>query len=52
MLSSFLKEAAAVAGIKKQEVPLPIAQMQAIVSPLRVGDDLSLRSSLYFPCQL
>jgi len=49
MLSSFLKEAAAVAGIKKQEVPLPIAQMQAIVSPLRVGDDLSLRSSLTSP---
>lgn len=49
MLSSFLKEAAIVAGIKKQEVPLPIAQMQAIVSPLRVGDDLSLRSSLTSP---
>lgn len=49
MLSSFLKEAAAVAGIKKQEVPLPIAQMQAIVTPLRVGDDLSLRSSLTSP---
>ena len=49
MISSFLKAAEAVAGIKKQEVPLPIAQMQAIVTPLRVGDDLSLRSSLTSP---
>ena len=49
MLSSFLAAAEAVAGIKKQEVPLPIAQKQAIVTPLRVGDDLSLRSSLTSP---
>ena len=49
MLSSFLKAAEAVAGIKKQEVPLPIAQKQAIVTPLRVGDDLSMRSSLTSP---
>jgi hypothetical protein len=49
MLSPFLKAAQAIANIKRQEVPLPIAQMQAIVSPLRVGDDLSLRSSLTSP---
>lgn len=49
MLSPFLSAAEAVAGIKKQEVPLPIAQKQAIVTPLRVGDDLSLRSSLTSP---
>lgn len=49
MLSSFLKAAEAISAIKKQEVPLPIAQMQAIVTPLRVGDDLSLRSSLTSP---
>lgn len=49
MLSSFLRAAEAVAGIKKQEVPLPIAQKQAIVTPLRVGDDLSMRSSLTSP---
>ena len=49
MISSFLKAAEAVAGIKKQEVPLPIAQKQAIVTPLRVGDDLSMRSSLTSP---
>jgi len=49
MLSSFLKAAEAIAGIKKQEVPLPIAQKQAIVTPLRVGDDLSMRSSLTSP---
>lgn len=49
MLSSFLNAAEAVAAIKKQEVPLPIAQKQAIVTPLRVGDDLSLRTSLTSP---
>ena len=49
MLSSFLKAAEAIAGIKKQEVPLPIAQKQAIITPLRVGDDLSMRSSLTSP---
>ena len=49
MLSSFLKAAEAISGIKKQEVPLPIAQKQAIVTPLRVGDDLSMRSSLTSP---
>jgi len=49
MLSSFLKAAEAIAGIKKQEVPLPIAKKQAIVTPLRVGDDLSMRSSLTSP---
>lgn len=49
MLSSFLKAAEAVSAIKKQEVPLPIAQKQAIVTPLKVGDDLSLRSSLTSP---
>lgn len=48
-LSSFLKAAETVAGIKKQEVPLPIAQKQAIVTPLRVGDDLTMRSSLTSP---
>jgi hypothetical protein len=49
MLSSFLKAAEALSGIKKQEVPLPIAQKQSLVTPLRVGDDLSLRSSLTTP---
>lgn len=49
MLSPFLRAAEAVSNIKRQEVPLPIAQVQAIVGPLRVGDDLSLRSSLTSP---
>ncbi|GEM_PF-1539617 len=49
MLSSFLAAAEAVAGIKKQEVPLPIARKQAIVTPLKVGDDLALRTSLTSP---
>src|ERR1035437_8785623 len=49
MLSPFLRAAEAVAGIKKQEVPLPIAKKLAIVTPLRVGDDLSMRSSLTSP---
>lgn len=49
MISEFLKAAEAVSNIKKQEVPLPIARKSAIVSPLRVGDDLALRSSLTSP---
>ena len=49
MLSQFLKAAEFISNIKKQEVPLPIAQVQAIVVPLRVGDDLSIRSSLTSP---
>ena len=48
-LSEFLKAAEVISNIKKQEVPLPIAKKSAIVSPLRVGDDLSLRSSLVSP---
>jgi hypothetical protein len=49
MLSTFLKAVEAVSGIKKQEVPLPISQKLAVVTPLKVGDDLSLRSSLTSP---
>ena len=48
-LSEFLKAMEIVSNIKKQEVPLPIARKSAVVSPLRVGDDLSLRSSLTSP---
>jgi len=48
-LSEFLKAAEVISNIKKQEVPLPIAKKTAIVSPLRVGDDLSLKSSLTSP---
>jgi hypothetical protein len=48
-LSEFLKAVEAVGNIKKQEVPLPIARKTAVVSPLRVGDDLALRSSLTSP---
>ncbi|MDD4081994.1 MAG: hypothetical protein PHD05_01270 [Sphaerochaetaceae bacterium] len=49
MLSSFLKVAEAVSNIKKQEVPLPISRKMAIITPLRVGDDISLKSSLVSP---
>jgi len=48
-LSEFLKAMEVISNIKKQEVPLPIARKTAVVSPLRVGDDLSLRSSLTSP---
>ena len=44
-LSEFLKAMEVISNIKKQEVPLPIARKTAVLSPLRVGDDLSLRSS-------
>ncbi|MFA7202790.1 MAG: hypothetical protein WC188_03665 [Candidatus Caldatribacteriota bacterium] len=49
MLSSFLKAAEIVSNIKKQEVPLPISQKMGLITPLRVGDDLSLKSSLVSP---
>lgn len=48
-LSEFLKLSEMISNIKKQEVPLPIAKKSAVVGPLRVGDDLSLRSSLVSP---
>jgi len=49
MLSSFLKVAESVSNIKKQEVPMPISRKMAIITPLRVGDDISLKSSLVSP---
>jgi len=49
MLSSFLKEVATISRIKKQEIILPIARAQALVSSLRVGDDLGLRTSITSP---
>ena len=48
-ISDFLRAAQEISSIKKQEVPLPIAQKTAIVSPLKVGDDLALRTSLTSP---
>jgi hypothetical protein len=49
VISPFLKAAEAVSEIKRQETILPISQKIGIVSPLRVGDDLALRSSLTSP---
>ena len=49
ILSDFLKTAQAISNIKRQEVPLPIAKKTAVVGALRVGDDLSLKSSLVSP---
>ena len=48
-LSEFLKMMQTISSIKKQEVPLPIARKSAVVNPLKVGDDLALRSSLVSP---
>ncbi len=48
-LSEFLKAAESISNIKKQEVPLPIAKKYAVISPLKVGDDLALRTSLTSP---
>ena len=47
--ANFLKTMEHISGIKKQEVPLPITRKSAVVSPLLVGDDLTLRSSLTAP---
>jgi hypothetical protein len=49
ILSDFMKAAQAISNIKKQEVPLPIAKKTAVVGTLRVGDDLSLKTSLVSP---
>ena len=37
------------ASVKKQEVVLPVAKTRAIVTPLKVGDDLNLRTSITNP---
>lgn len=49
MLSSFIDLARVIGDIKKQEIPLPIIKKTVNVSPLLVGDDLSLRTSLSSP---
>lgn len=47
--SDFLKVAEALSTVKKQEVFLPITLKEAIVTPLLVGDDVSLRTSVMSP---
>ena len=47
--TDFLKVAEALSSVKKQEVALPIAMKEAIVTPLLVGDDVALRTSLVSP---
>jgi len=48
-VTPFLELASRAAGVKKTETTLPIAKKGAQVTPLLVGDDLSLRSSLTSP---
>lgn len=48
-ISPFLDMAKQVHDIKKTETALPISSQLAVVSPLVVGDDLSIRSSLTSP---
>jgi hypothetical protein len=49
MLSQFLETAKNIMEIKKLQVPLPIARKAATVTPLVVGDDLALRTSITNP---
>ena len=49
--SDFLNTVKLVSDIKKQEAIMPIARRSAMVTPLKVGDDLSLRTSLISPVQ-
>lgn len=49
MLSPFMTSMSKIPTIKKVETILPVAQKTAHVTPLLVGDDLSLRSSLTSP---
>lgn len=49
MLSPFLNAISVIKNIKKQEIILPIAQRQGTITPLFVGDDLSLRTAITSP---
>lgn len=48
-MSNFLNVLNKISSIKKTEVILPIACKDAIVTPLTVGDDLTLKSSIMSP---
>lgn len=49
MISPFLEAANRAINIKKTETVLPIAKKQAFVTPMVVGEDLALRSSVLSP---
>lgn len=49
MLSKFMNAIEYVANIKKTEIGLPIARLAGYVTPLLVGDDVSLRTSVVSP---
>ncbi len=51
-MSNFLKVLGQISNIKKTEVVLPISMKSAVVKPLTVGDDISLKSSILSPANL
>ena len=51
-MSGILNVLSQISGVKKTEVVLPIAHKQAIVKPLTVGDDVTLKSSVLSPANL
>ena len=48
-MSSFLGKLEQIKSVRKTEVFLPIARMGALVTPLLVGDDLALKTSMMSP---
>ena len=51
-MNEFLNVLSKISAIKKTEVILPVALKNAIVTPLTVGDDLTLKSSVLSPSSL
>jgi hypothetical protein len=51
-MSSILTELSAISNIKKTETILPIAGKLAVVTPLTVGDDTALKTSVSSPASL
>ncbi len=51
-MSNILNVLSQISAIKKTELILPIARTEAIVTPLTVGDDLTLKSSVLSPANL
>lgn len=49
MFSKFISAAEAVAKIRKTEIALPVARLAGYITPLLVGDDLALRTSVVSP---
>lgn len=48
-MDNFLNQALSIQKVKKVEIPVPIIRQMAVVTPLVVGDDLGLKSTISSP---